>query len=519
MFSQCPSCKARFRVTAATLRAAHGRARCGHCGHQFDALEHLFDEMPPGGERARSTAPAEKSTKPAKPEKSGKDTKPPFAGAAPPDAAATPPSPVAAPPAPAVTTPTPAASSLADAEADLISLADAELTSMDQEPGPEDYHFSAEDIEKVFIDARDWQKQYGGGPTAGSDEPAAEVEAEPAEFELEEAERVEDITLEGRKADIESDNGESMHLEAEFEYLEEEDIDDLDSTSRLRTLDDVPESAYPEDEEEESPAGREPIAKRQQPPGAVATPARSASPDDPARTATAKSASAAIAPAAATGATRPGDVPMRAGLRASPAERWIEARRQHEPGDDLSEFDLGRAAGPRAGRSGRLLALGSLLLALALGVQLAHYFRQDIVRHPQAGPVLRGAYAMLGQPLSPTWDLDAFEVRQWGPTVDVAPSAPLTVRASLTNRATHAQPYPLLRLEFEDRFGEAVAQRDFAPAEYLKSPPQAARQLSAGQSTEAELSVIAPGADAVGYRLDVCLREEAGPVRCAHGES
>ena len=35
--------------------------------------------------------------------------------------------------------------------------------------------------------------------------------------------------------------------------------------------------------------------------------------------------------------------------------------------------------------------------------------------------------------------------------------------------------------------------------------------MNAGESTEAELSVIAPGADAVGYRLDICMREDDGP--------
>ena len=185
--------------------------------------------------------------------------------------------------------------------------------------------------------------------------------------------------------------------------------------------------------------------------------------------------------------------------------------------DDLPDLDLTRAAlPPRRGR--RWLALGSLLLALALAVQVTHYYRQVIVRHPQAGDALRRIYAMLGQPLSPNWDLDAFEVRQWGPTVDIAPGQPLTVRASLTNRADHAQPYPLLRLEFEDRFGAGIAQRDFMPAEYLKSAPQAVRQIAAGETTEAELSVVAPGGDAVGYTLDICLREEASRIRCAHAD-
>ena len=471
-------------MTAATLRAAHGNARCGRCGHKFDVLEHLTDELPPRSAAARpAPAAAEELAEAAKPETVSQPAKPATAEA---------PAQVVISPAPSAAPPSLTTGSLADAEADLISVANAELTSVVEGLGPEDYHFSAEDIEKVFIDARDWQKQYGGKPTPGSDEPVADLESEPAKFEIEEPERVEDITLEGFMADIESDTGESLHLEAEFEYLEDEEYD-LDSTSRLRTLEDVSESVYPDGEEDESPVHRAPVAT---PPAAAATHAGAA---------------------AATRAARPAEEPMRADLRTSAAERWSEAHRRREP-DDLSELDLGRTVPPRTARSSQLLAIGSVLLAIALGVQLAHYYRQDIVRHPQAGPALRRAYAALGQPLSPNWDLDAFEVRQWGPTADVAPGESLTVRASLTNRAEHAQPYPLLRLEFEDRFGEAVARRDFAPAEYLKSPPQALRQMNAGESTEAELSVIAPGADAVGYRLDVCLREDTGPVRCAHGQ-
>jgi len=91
------------------------------------------------------------------------------------------------------------------------------------------------------------------------------------------------------------------------------------------------------------------------------------------------------------------------------------------------------------------------------------------------------------------------------------------VRASLTNRAAFAQPHPVLRLELEDRFGDPVAVRDFEPAEYLKDPSQATRLLDGGATTEAELLIADPGRDAVGYRLDVCMRETATLLRCAQG--
>ena len=83
----------------------------------------------------------------------------------------------------------------------------------------------------------------------------------------------------------------------------------------------------------------------------------------------------------------------------------------------------------------------------------------------------------------------------------------MSMRASLTNRAAFAQPHPILRLELDDRFGEPIAVRDFEPADYLKNPSEASRLLGPSASTEAEILIVNPGQDAVGYRLDVCLRE------------
>ena len=159
---------------------------------------------------------------------------------------------------------------------------------------------------------------------------------------------------------------------------------------------------------------------------------------------------------------------------------------------------------------------GVLLLAIALVAQLTHHYRQDLARDTNLGPVVRDLYARLGRPLAPQWDLAAFELRQWG-AGDAAPAGEgaMTVRASLRNGAAFAQPLPLLRLELEDRFGDTVARRDFEPAEYLDDAAQASRLLAPGAQAGAALDVVAAGPDAVGYRLDVCLRDEIGAVRCA----
>jgi hypothetical protein len=67
-----------------------------------------------------------------------------------------------------------------------------------------DYHFSAEDIEKVFIDARDWQKQFGDSPAREPPAPDEPPAVEHSEFIVDEPQGVEDITLEGVKVEIES---------------------------------------------------------------------------------------------------------------------------------------------------------------------------------------------------------------------------------------------------------------------------------------------------------------------------
>jgi hypothetical protein len=131
--------------------------------------------------------------------------------------------------------------------------------------------------------------------------------------------------------------------------------------------------------------------------------------------------------------------------------------------------------------------------------------------------VLSQVYDKLGLSLAPNWDPSAFEIRQWGDASAATTATRLSVQASIRNKADFAQPYPLLRLELEDRFGAPVATRDFEPSEYLKVPSLARRMFAAGASADADLEIVDPGADAVGYRLDVCLRESPEILRCAQG--
>lgn len=422
MYTQCPECNARFRVRAAALRAAGGTVRCGRCGSAFNALDRLDDVVPAAAD-ARSE---------------------PVAGPA---------NGVAEPPGPVTIT---------------------------------EFHFTADDIEKVFVEGSVWQAR---SDAARADEAAGPTDAEAPLVLVSESQPVEDITLEGEQISIESILGVS---------------EDLDSTDEFEILTDVPDSAFPADADAVAIEGASPPVAAE----AALAPDSGPMPESTLDILleTAPRSARRIEPtlrATATPATRPTEAASLAELR------WRRSAEQSLPDFDADDERRG------VSRSALAWSFGCLLLALGLVAQVTHQFRQDLVRHPRIGPVVEDVYARLGVPLSPNWDLAAFELRRWSTASDADANGRLTVRASITNRAAFAQPHPILRLELDDRYGDSVAVRDFEPAEYLKNPSESARLLAPGASTEAELVIVQPGPDAVGYQLDACVRESAALLRCA----
>lgn len=161
------------------------------------------------------------------------------------------------------------------------------------------------------------------------------------------------------------------------------------------------------------------------------------------------------------------------------------------------------------------VAAATVLLAAA-GTQAVHHWRDDLARSPVAGPWILRAYDALGIALDPPTDLAAFELRQWGATSDASAADRLRLRASIVNRAVFAQPYPLLRLSLQDRFGNTIATRDVAAADYLPGAASGTpRLLAPGQRADAEIVFVDPGRDAVGFELDLCVPAGAG-LRCAN---
>lgn len=164
-----------------------------------------------------------------------------------------------------------------------------------------------------------------------------------------------------------------------------------------------------------------------------------------------------------------------------------------------------------------VMRIAAILLVLVLIAQIVHRYRNELAAMPALNGALTSFYAGLGSPLHPRWDLTAYDVRQLGAVSSAEESDQLVVRASVRNTAQAAQPFPLLRLTLQDRFGKRVASRDLEPAEYL-GKPGGGSFLAAGQRVDAEIAVVDPGRSAVGFELDACLRVRVDGILCA-GES
>ncbi len=440
MFTQCPQCKTVFRVTAAMLKAAQGRVRCGRCAHVFNALMFLIEQ--------NGAAPAEpsRSSSPAAPAE-----RPPTSTPAEPAGGEWP---------------------LDDAGVDSGEIPESAL------------EFTADDLSKVFVVAPAPTLASRPGPeppqTSANDEDTAEHEI--LDIELETPEAPEVITLEGDSVIL---GEEDPSVSAQY-FIEEEAPDEGRSLDEPRA---AAGAAAPE------------VAARADAPVKKVAQTREAIDAEVQREIEAAFAA---------------DPSTRAEFTL-PSGRRLEIGRAVDADADEGEPE---AQLETARRRERRIALGwavaSVVLGLMLLMQLVHHNRQALARNSLVGPTIAGVYSAFGSKLSPEWNVRAYELRQFGAAADAGAEGTLRVRASLLNGAVHAQPYPVLRLTLQDRFGGRVGLRDLQPREYLQSAPARNALIGAGRRIDADIAIVDPGKDAVGFEIDVCLPASAGRLACAN---
>jgi hypothetical protein len=475
-------------VTAAVLRAARGHVRCGVCDASFDALGFLTDGIETEhADRARPTWQAADSAAaptPLEPEPFGVDV---AAEVEPP----------AAPSAVEKFTGDPdQRQMLAAIAASLAHTKDEIARSTGPGDGEEDEENVLEpaDVENIIL---------GGEPDGPEDASDADLE-----FNLP-ADHWDQIFVPDRFARTITPLDINLEPPEPAEPPEDERPPDMgaETSDHLRALNEFDDPLARTDEWEVPSQDdlEAAFASREEPSEPEPAPTESAADtltaDGVFLTAAAREAFEGFA-AAPVLATR---VASAASGADEPAMHTGDTETEPLANDDFAvEFGPRRRAveGPAWFRPVAIAA--SALLTLALGAQVVHSARESLVSSPLVGPPLTRLYAALGRTLEPRWNLAAYDVKQWGAESAATPGG-LRLRASVVNRAARGQPYPLLRVTLEDRFGGKVARRDFAPAEYLPGRSAPPGLMAPGARADADLSLADPGSQAVGFELDVCL--------------
>lgn len=503
MFTQCPECGTLFRVTAEALKMARGTVRCGICSSTFNALEYLSEhpvprpaddvsqedtmtvEEMPGNEFIELSGSAEHAGANSRTDDDGDHGDDAVSGAD-----------VDPGSAPGRWSEVPVQAEAASGEG---------VDSFDGIPETAlEFHGSAEDLERLFVAADGagaqrlaHQGDYQPNEVADNGDELERAIGEVAEHEFSGIEVSEEDLPWPWTATTGSDDTNPGHIASVLAFRR-------------------PDSATPDGDHSSRATGRgagdEPASRHEySEPGTRPAADLDATDEYP----------ILVLDGMADEAGHQGDAP--AAIEATGTPEAEEAPRLLIPAELRRDARLTAAeelAGPvdfeaRTGSRHWPMALGAALLVLALLAQAVHYWREELVRNAVARPWLLRAYGLVGLPLTAPADLSAFELKQLGAATDPAQAGRIKLRASLVNRASFAQPMPLLRLSVQDRFGSTVGVRDVEPGEYL---PGGSRDgmalLGASQRADAEVVFVDPGLDAVGFELDVCLREQAG-LRCS----
>lgn len=146
-------------------------------------------------------------------------------------------------------------------------------------------------------------------------------------------------------------------------------------------------------------------------------------------------------------------------------------------------------------------ALNLSAVVLLLGQYTYHNFAQ-LARQEQTRPWLERLCPIIHCQLPSK--VDVSQIKSSNLLVRSHPefSGALLVDAIIYNRASFAQPFPLLKLSFSDRNGQLLASRLFKPAEYLGGELAGQAQMPQQTPIHIALEVLEPNGGAINYSLD-----------------
>ena len=145
-----------------------------------------------------------------------------------------------------------------------------------------------------------------------------------------------------------------------------------------------------------------------------------------------------------------------------------------------------------------------MLLISTLLAQLAFYSRSSLIqRYPALTPFAQQLCARVGCEIELPRDVSRVVVVSRDVRSHPTVSGALLITATINNEAAFVQPCPDVELSLFDLTGTLVAQRRFAPKEYLDDAPQpgAVAVMQPDKPVRLRLEVRDPGQHAINYEF------------------
>ena len=146
-------------------------------------------------------------------------------------------------------------------------------------------------------------------------------------------------------------------------------------------------------------------------------------------------------------------------------------------------------------------ALGNLLVLAILVAQVIYFYSTQLAQYPELRPYIKKACNRLGCTIRPQIDAGLIELTQTRVSPHPKYIRVLRLRASLINRASFSQPFPLMEVTLSNHRGELVGRRTFRAEEYLKKSKDMPTEMIPNVIIRAELEFTTPNLRADGFEI------------------
>jgi predicted Zn finger-like uncharacterized protein len=155
--------------------------------------------------------------------------------------------------------------------------------------------------------------------------------------------------------------------------------------------------------------------------------------------------------------------------------------------------------------------IGNLSLIVLLIAQIAYFYATELSRYPQFTTAIERYCVYAGCVVLPQQDIGLIELNRARVTPDPRYRNVLQLRASLINRATFSQGFPLIEISLTNGNGQVVARRAFSSDIYLTEDNAAEKSMPINVRFPVRLDFINPEKSATGFEVRLAAPPQPKP--------